>query len=118
MWCQISHRNITQLGFCLSSQEVQKHQQSTAVLQPLETPGLMQDQFLQLVADSIDHSTQTLHGLNTFHSIGMIPAVAPGIKCTSRIFPHKAVTAEDVAAVAKIDIHFYNNVEMFNIKYG
>ena len=80
--------------------------------------GLMQDQFLQLVAYNIDHNTQTLDSLNTFHSIGVISAVTPGIKCTLRIFPHEAVTAEDVAALAKVDIHFYNNVEMFNIKYG
>ena len=70
------------------------------------------------MADNIDHNNQTLDSLNTFHSIGMISAVTPGIKCTSRIFPLEAVTAEDVAAVAKVDIHFYNNVEMFNIKHG
>ena len=27
------------------------------------------------------------------------------------------MTAEDVAAVAKVGIHFYKNVERFNIKY-
>ena len=27
------------------------------------------------------------------------------------------VIAEDVAAVAKVGIHFYKNVERFNIKY-
>ena len=73
---------LHKLCFCSSSQEVQKHQQSAAVSQPLETPGLIQDQFLQLVADKIDHNTQTLDSLNTLHSIGMISAVTPGIKCT------------------------------------
>ena len=74
----------------------------------------MQGQFLQLVADNIDHNAQTLDSLNTFHSIGMISAVAPGNNCTSRIFPHEAMDA----AIAKVDIHFYKKVEMFNIKYG
>ena len=69
------------------------------------------------MADNIDHNTQTLDSLNTFHSIGMIPAVTPGIKCTSKLFHHEAVTADDVAARAKLDIHFYKNVEMFNIKF-
>ena len=77
----------------------------------------MQSQFLQFTADNIDHNTQTLVGLNTFHGMGMIKAVSPGIKCTSRIIPCVEVTAEDVAAVAKIDILFYKNVERFNIKY-
>ena len=40
----------------------------------------MQCQFLQFVADNIDNNTQTLDRLNTFHGIGMIAAVTPGIK--------------------------------------
>ena len=61
----------------------------------------MQCQFLQFVADTIDHSTQTLDGLNTFHGKGKISAVTPGIKCASGIIPCVAVTAEDISAVAK-----------------
>ena len=49
--------------------------------------------------------------------MGMISAAAPGIKCTPRIIPHVTATAEDVAAVAKLDIYFYKNVERFNIRY-
>ena len=49
--------------------------------------------------------------------MGMIKAVTPGIKCTLRIIPCVEVTAEDVKAVANVGIHFYKNVEMFNIKY-
>ena len=76
----------------------------------------MQGQFQQYMADNIDHNTQTLDGLNTFHDMGMIKAATPSIKCTSRIIPCVEVTAEDVA-VAKCGIHFYKNVERFNIKY-
>ena len=46
-----------------------------------------------------------------------ISAVTPGIKCTPRIILRLAVTAEDIVAVIKVDIHFYKNVERFNIKY-
>ena len=106
---------LHELGFCSSYQEVQKYQQSAAVSQPLETAELMQGQFLQFVADNIDHNTQTLDDLNTFHVMGMISAFTP--KCTSRIILRVTVTAEDVAAEAKEDIHFYKNVERFNIKY-
>ena len=68
------------------------------------------------MAYNIDHNTQTLDGLNTFHGMGMIKAVTPGIICTRRIIPCVEVTAEDVA-VAKVGIHFYKNVERFNINY-
>ena len=77
----------------------------------------MQGQFLQFIADTIDHNLQTLDGLNTFNGMGMIKAVTPGIKWTSRIIPCVEVTAEDVAAVAKVGIHFNKKVERFNIKY-
>ena len=77
----------------------------------------MQGQFLQFMTDNSDHNTQTLDGLNTFHGMGKIKAVTPGIKYTSRIIPRVEVTAEDVAAAAKVGIHFYKNVERFNIKY-
>ena len=76
----------------------------------------MQGQFIQYMADNIDHNTQTLDGLNTFHDMGMIKAATPSIKCTSRIIPCVEVTAEDVA-VAKVGIDFYKNVERFNINY-
>ena len=56
-----------ELGFCSSYQEVQMYQQSAAVSQPLDTPGIMRGRFLQSVTDNIDHNTQTLDGLNLFH---------------------------------------------------
>ena len=62
----------------------------------------MQGQFLQFMADNIDHNTQTLDGLNTFHGIGMIKAVTPGIKCTSRIIRCVEVTAEDFTRMLKV----------------
>ena len=108
---------LHELGFCSSYQKVQTYQQSAAVSQHPETPCLVQGKFLQFIADNIDHNTQTLDGLNTFHGMGMIQTVTPGITCSSRIIPCVEVTAEDVAAVAKVGIHFNRNIERFNIKY-
>ena len=73
--------------------------------------------FYSLWQTILAHTTKTLDGLNTFYGTGTISAVTPGIKCTPRIISCLAVTAEDVVAVAKVDIHFYKNVESFNIKY-
>ena len=77
----------------------------------------MQGLFLQFIGDNIDQNTQTRDGLNTFHDLGKIKAVTSGIKWTSKIIPCVKVTAEDVAAVARVGIHFHKNVERFNIKY-
>ena len=39
---------------------------------------------MQFVADNVDHNSRTLDGMNTFHGMGIIVAVSPGIKtCTS-----------------------------------
>ena len=116
LWVQISHRNIAQTWFLFILSRSSEASAKCCCFTTFETPGLMQDQFLQLLADSINHNIQTLDRLNTFHSSRMISAITPGIKHTSRIIPRVAVTAEDVVAVAKVDIHFYKNVEMFNIK--
>ena len=78
---------LHKLDYCSSYQEAQTYQQSAAVSLPLETSCLMQGKFLQFMADNIDHNTQTPDGLNTFHGMGMIKAVTPGIICTSRIIP-------------------------------
>ena len=45
--------------------------------------------------DNIDHNTQTLDGLNTFHGIRMIKAVSPGVN-----IPCVDVTADDVAVAS------------------
>ena len=71
----------------------------------------MQGQFLQFV------NIQTVDGLNIFYGMGMIKAVTPGIKCTSRIIPCAEVTVEDVA-IAKVGIHFYKNVDQAQDKYN
>ena len=37
-------------------------------------------QFVQYVADNVDHNIKTLDGNNTFHGMGMIAAITPEIK--------------------------------------
>jgi len=102
---------LSELGFCSSYSEVQRFQQSASVSQRLDIPGFTPDQqFMQFVADNVDHNTRTLDGLNTFHGMGIIVAVTPAVKST-RIVPRVQATAEDVAAVGKIDIHFYKGRE-------
>ena len=50
--------------------------------------------------------THTLDGLNTFHGMGMIKAVTPGIKCTSRVILCVEVTAECVQQLPKLVFTF------------
>ena len=45
---------------------------------------------MQFVADNVDHNSRTLDGMNTFHGMGII-----------------AVSADDLAAVGRINIHHF-----------
>ena len=62
---------------------------------------------MQFVADNVDHNSRTLEGINTFHGMGIIAAVSPGIKTCTPI-PRVTASAEDLAAVGRINIHHFS----------
>lgn len=66
-------------GFCTSYSEVLKYERSAAVHQGPDIPGIVQGSCLQHVADNVDHTVRTIDGFNTFHSLGIIVTVMPGI---------------------------------------
>ena len=55
-------------------------------------------QFVQYVADNVDHNIRTLDGNNTFHGMGMIAAITPGVS-KSKTIPRVNVTPKDIAAI-------------------
>ena len=55
----------------------------------------------------MDHNSRTLDGMNTFHGMGIIAAVSPGIKTCTPI-PRVTVNAEDLVAVGRINIHHFS----------
>lgn len=69
--------SLHQHGFCSSYQEVQRFERCAAVSHGTELPNINSGQFLQYVADNVDHNTRTIDGLNTFHGMGMIVIVTP-----------------------------------------
>lgn len=52
-------------------------------------------EFVQYVADNVDHNIRTLDGLGTFHGMGMIAAITPGIRSRQQI-PRVKATSLDV----------------------
>ena len=61
---------------------------------------------VQFVADNVDHNSATIDGQNTFHGMGMIAVVTPGVSKPRKI-PRKKVTMQDVQAIGRIGIYFY-----------
>ena len=70
------------LGFCSSYQEAQLFNQNVALDQGTDIPDY-NGEFVQYVADNVDHNVRTLDGNDTFHGMDMIATVTPGTKPTS-----------------------------------
>ena len=96
---------LNSLGFCSSYHEVQRFEQSAAVSQGIEIKK-SNEQFVQFIADNVDHNIGTIDGLNTFHGMGIIAAITPKQE-HRHIIPRIKTTSEDIIAVGKIDIKFY-----------
>ena len=100
--------SLHQHGFCSSYQEVQRFERCAAVSHGTELPNICSGQFLQYVADNVDHNTRTIDGLNTFHGMGMTATVTPRTDAR-RTVPRITVTQEDIAAVGRIKIKYHKS---------
>lgn len=92
-------------GFCCSYQQVQEFEWSAALSHGTDIPNFT-NQFVQYVADNVDHNIRTLDGYNTFHGMGMIATITPGIESIHHI-PKIKVSYRDLTAVGRIPIQFH-----------
>ena len=67
---------LHKLGFCCSYNEVHQFEQNAVLSYGINIPN-HPSQFIQYVADNVDHNIKTLDGNDTFHGMGMITAVTP-----------------------------------------
>ena len=66
------------------------------------------NQFLQFVADNVDHNVWTIDGHCTFHGMGIIAKITTEAKSTM-VVPKVHVSMKDIAQVEKIHIHHYQH---------
>lgn len=107
--------SLSSHGFCSPYTVVQKYERSAAVNQGTDIPSYAPDIFIQHVADNVDHNTRTLDGSGTFHSMGIIATMTPGIQCR-KIVPRKQVTVEEIAAAGHIDVCVYKGPSADNVQ--
>ena len=62
--------------------------------------------FAQYVGDNVDHNLATLDGSNTFHGMGMIAAITPGIKNELAI-PKAKVSSADIINKSNIEVTYF-----------
>ncbi len=73
-------------------------------------------QFIQYIADNADHNTRTIDGKDTFHGMGMIAAVTPGMKQIHKLVPRVNVTTEDITSIGHVSIkHFKPQGDNFRL---
>ena len=108
---------LNRMGFACSYDEVKKFESSAAASCGLDIPNFTQNSFMQFAADNVDHNVRTLDGLNTFHGMGMLATVTPGLQ-QKRAVPKIKVSEEDIISTGRIQIHFYNaRPTMSHIQY-
>ena len=89
-------------GFCCSYQEVHQFERNAVLTHRTDIPNFT-FQFIQYVADNVDHNIQTFDGNDTFHGMGMIAAINPATKESKRICRAK-VSWKDIAMVGQVPI--------------
>ena len=98
---------LHKFGFSCSYEEVRKFEKNAAVAsQPVIDEHT--SQFMQYIADNVDHQTRTLDGHGTFHGMGSVVAITPAAKA-SLIIPRIEITAEDIRKVGHVEILHCNS---------
>ena len=104
-------------GFCCSYQEVQRFGKNAAVDQGTDILNHMSE-FVQYVADNINHNIRTLEGNGTFHRMGIMASVTPGTK-HSQLVPRAKVNADDISTTGHIQIQHQGSItQAIEIKYN
>ncbi|CAG2249414.1 unnamed protein product [Mytilus edulis] len=100
---------LSNMGFCSSYSEVQKFETSAVISKQENTSNHYDESHcLQYVADNVDHNLCTVDGNNTFHGMGIISCITPGIEKAPIHIPRLDVTTEEILACGQINMYYYN----------
>ena len=106
--------------FCCSYQEVQRFEKNAAVDQGTDILLSLSNhtsEFVQYVADNVDHNIRTLDRNDTFHGMGIIATVTPTKH--SQLVPRAKVDPDDISTTGHIQIQYQRSVtQAFEIKYN
>ncbi|KAJ8018289.1 hypothetical protein HOLleu_43798 [Holothuria leucospilota] len=85
---------------------LQRFEASAAVSQGSHMPKVGKDHVLQFVADNVDHNVRTLDGHGSFHGMGIIAGITPGIENETRV-ERVSVTGKVRISLGTINISYY-----------
>jgi 5'-3' exonuclease len=99
---------LNNMGFCSSYSEVKKFESSAVISSKQESCSLDESHCLQFVADNVDHNINTIDGNNTFHGMGIISCLSPGLKKNPLRIQRLDVTTDDLIASGHINLFYFN----------
>ena len=91
-----------------SHQKVQRFGKNAAVDQGTDIPNHTSE-FVQYVADNVDHNIRTLDANDTFLGIGIIASVTPGTE-HNQFVPRAQVNPDDISMTGRIQIQHQGSV--------
>lgn len=77
--------SLCQHGFCSPYHDVQRFERNAAATLSTDIPQFESGDYIQYMADNVDHNLRTIDGLNIFHGMGMIGTITPERKIVRQI---------------------------------
>ena len=93
---------LHKFGLCASYAEVLHFESCAADQLGTDLHDIDIDSSLHFVADNVDHNSDTIDGLNTFHGMGIIACVTKPRKCQLPAIKRITTTSSDIVKTAKI----------------
>ena len=110
---------LNNLGFSSSYSEVMLYKRNAAVTADPNNNTLSCGQFMQYIADNIDHNLRTIDGKNTFHGMGIISCITPEHKEIRTIARKTNVSLAEIVDLSHVNIKFYSpqNTHIDDVKF-
>ena len=108
---QYGSRNLVDVlhrfGFCCSYSDVLNYSRSAAFHLGTDL-SVSHGSFVQYIGDNVDHNLKTLDGSNTFHGMGIVATITPGIK-SALMIPKGKVPSSNILSKSHINITYFKS---------
>ena len=95
-------------GLCVSYTEVLNYEVCAEDQLGTDQDDIDIDSFLHFAADNVDHNSDTINGLNTFHGMGIITCVTNAKKCRLPVIKRTTIESSEIDETAKLETKFFD----------
>ena len=99
---------LHKFGLCVSCTGVLNYEACAAVQLGTDLHDIDIDLFLHFAADNVDHNSDTIDGLNTFHGMDIIACVTNAKKCRLLAIKRATIESREAVETAKLVTKLFN----------